>query len=118
MPIETNAPEGVPQNVAVAHFSEAAPETVELKIKAVKGPGVKAYGFAYDRVPVPMTNGQGKFWAVREQLKLLEWVMVGDPGGTMKVTVTQGTIVVDQRDASTIPPGFSKGYDAFEIQVA
>lgn len=116
--IKTNAPAGAPENVALAFFSDEAAETVELVIKVSDFDRVKAYGFAYDRTPVPMRRGRGKFFAVAGTKKLLEWVMVGESGGGMKVIVTQGTETVAERQKSTIPNGYSKGYDAFEIEVA
>jgi len=92
--------------------------SIELKIAVSDKSGVKAYGFAFDGAPVPMTNGQGKFFAPSGVEKLLEWVMIGDPNGTMKVIVTQNGTTVDERDKSTIPDGKTKGYDAFEIEVS
>lgn len=116
--MKTNAPKGAPKNVALAHFSEAAPETVELTIKVSDRDRIKGYGFAYDRSPVPINGGRGKFFAVLgAKNKLLEWVMIGDPGGSMKVTVTRGAVTVDERKKSTIPNGYNKGYDAFNIEV-
>ena len=89
--------------------------SVELLITVSDKSDIRAYGFAYDGVPVSMSGGKGKFHAETGVMKLLEWVMVGEPGGTMKVVVTNGDTVVASRDKSTITPPYAKGYDAFEI---
>ena len=94
---------------------------VEMQAKVSDKAGIDAYGFAYGGVAVPMKNGSGKFFAsATDESNLLEWVMIGDPGGTMKVVVTRisdgGTVA--ERDTSTIPPPKTKGYDALQIIVA
>lgn len=92
--------------------------SIELRVKVSDKDGIRAYGFAFDGVAVPMSRGEGRFFAPAGQKKLLEWVMVGNPGGSMKVTVTRDGNVVAQRDKSTIPPPLGKGYDALEIEVS
>ena len=94
---------------------------VEMQVKVSDKAGIQAYGFAYSGVAVPMKSGSGKFFAsATDQNNLLEWVMIGDPGGTMKVVVTRvgdgGPVA--ERDTSTIPPPKTKGYDALQIVVA
>ena len=92
--------------------------SVELKVKVSDRAGVRSYGFAFDGAPVPMSNAQGTFLAPAGKKKLLEWVMRGDPGGTMKVVVSRDGTTIEERAKSTIEPPFGEGYDAFEIEVA
>lgn len=105
----------VPADVKSALFGVAT--SVELVVK-VSDSSVKAYSFAFDGVPVPMRGGRGAFFAQPDEKKLLKWVMLGDPGATMKVTVTRDGKTVKERAKSTITPPLGKGFDALEIEVA
>ena len=96
----------------------AADNEVELQIKVSEKSGVKAYGFAYDGKAVIMNRGTGKFKAIKNQTKLLEWGMLGDPGGTMKVEVLRDKTAICTRAKSKIVPPFEQGLDAFEIKVS
>jgi hypothetical protein len=107
----------IPEHVFLAHFAELD-SAVQLDVAVADRAGVKAYGFAFDGAPVPMSQGKGKFSAQSGQKKFLEWVMIGDPGGTMKVTVSRDGQAVKEREKSTIPDSGSKGYDAFEIEMS
>lgn len=109
-------PRSTPARIRGAIFETAG--SIELKVKVSERTGVKAYGFAFAGAPVPMSQGQGKFFTTPSGEKLLEWVMVGDPGGTMKVTVTRDGTKVKEREKSTIPPPGTEGYDAFKIRVS
>lgn len=111
--VGNQAPAAAPANVALTAFGDG--ETVELRVKVSDKVGVRAYGFAFDGVPVVMQSGRGRFFAPKREAKLLEWVMIGDPGGAMRVSVTRDGTAVQEREASTIAPPFAKGYDAFEI---
>lgn len=93
-------------------------DKVELVVKVSEKNGVKGYGFAYDGQAVPMSQGKGKFRAPKNQTKRLEWVMIGNPGGTMKVEVLRGTTVIQSRAASQIVPPLGEGLDAFNITVS
>jgi hypothetical protein len=106
------APHGAPVHIAAAAFGVGA--TVELRVKVSAKAGVRAYGFAFGGAPVVMSNGQGRFFAPQGQAKRLEWVMVGEPGGTMQVTVTQDGAPLEDRQSKIAPP-YGKGYDAFDI---
>ena len=79
--------------------------------------GIADYGFAFDGQPVATSGGKGIFKAVPDRKKLLEWVMIGDPGATMKVEILRNGAAIYTRDASTIPPPLGKAYDAFMIDV-
>ncbi len=79
---------------------------------------IAAYGFAFDGKPVAMSGGKGVFKAFPDRKKLLEWVMLGEAGGTMKVEVLRDGVAIYTRDASTIPPPLAKGYDAFLVEVS
>lgn len=106
----------LPPQVKAAHFNVDA--GIELKIKVSERNGVQRYGFAYDGVAVPMRNGAGTFFATKDKEALLEWVMEGLPGGTMKVSVTRNGTAVKERDKSTIPAPYARGYDAFKLKVS
>lgn len=108
-------PQRIPAHVESLIFGLVA--GIELRVKVSEKDGIRQYGFSIDGAPVPMTGGQGKIHAPPGVKKLLEWVMVGNPGGSMKVTVTRDGTTVKERK-STIPPPFGKGYDAFEIEVS
>ena len=105
----------IPDHVAAALIG--ADNSIELLVGVTDRDGVNAYGFAWGGAPVPMKGGKGKFFASPGVTKLLEWVMVGDPGGTMHVTVTRDGATVEEREKSTISPPGTKDYDAFEIKV-
>ena len=107
----------IPEKFLLVHLSDADPATLELRVEVSDRDRVNAYGFAFDGVPVPMSQGRGKFFAPLGQTRSLEWVMVGDPGGSMHVKVTRAGVVVKERVKSTIPDGSAKGYDAFDITV-
>lgn len=102
----------------VARALAGTASTIELLVEVSDKNGIKGYGFAFVGVPVPMKSGKGVFHAPAGKKKLLEWVMVGEPNGYMKVTVTRGGAVVKERAKSTIPAPEREGYDAFEIEVA
>lgn len=95
-----------------------AADGVELQVAVSELSGVRAYGFAYNGVAVPLHNGKGAFFARPNVEKLLEWVMVGDPGGTMKVVVSRGGQPIRTREKSTIAPPLGEGYDFFRLTVA
>jgi hypothetical protein len=101
----------------IANVLLGAASAVELAIKVSDRTGVKKYGFAYDGAPVAMSGGTGKFFVTPHDKKLLEWVMVGDPDGFMKVTVSRNGETIAERAKSTIPKPEIKGYDALEIEV-
>lgn len=109
-------PASAPQRVRQVHFGAGV--QVALSIAVSNLDGVKVYSFAYDGVPVPLSGGKGSFYAIEGQKKLLEWIMSGEGGGTMKVVVTNGAAVIAQRDKSTITLPGPNGYDAFEILVS
>ena len=102
---------------ATAMMAEAAAATVDLEIKVSARDGINGYGFAYDGVPVPMSAGKGKFPAVKGKPGRLEWLMRGNPGGTMKVEVLRDGTAIHTREKSTIVPPFGTGLDAFEINI-
>jgi hypothetical protein len=92
---------------------------VELEVRvSVTDASIRSYGFAYGGTPVGMSGGRGAFKAVKNKKQLLEWVMVGDPGGKMKVEVLRDGEVIKTRESSEIVPPEIQGYDAFEILVA
>jgi metacaspase-1 len=91
---------------------------VELEIRVSGKDGIRLYGFAYAGSPVGMSGDRGIFRAVRNERRLLEWVMVGDPGGKMKVEVLRDGTPIETRESSEIVPPEIEGYDAFEIDVA
>jgi hypothetical protein len=111
-------PRKPPKRVLLAMFSEHDDDGVEMQIEVSDRNGVNAYGFAYAGAPVPMSGGKGVFFASPTVEKLLEWVMVGNPGGYMKVVVKRGQTIVRQRDKSTIAPPYGEGYDAFKLKGA
>ena len=108
-------PKAAPDRVARTLFPDG--NRLELVVKVTGKSGIEAYGFAFAGAPVVMSGGEGAFFATRGDKRLLEWVMVGQPGGHMKVTVENGEQTVAERDESTIPAGFGKGYDALDILV-
>jgi hypothetical protein len=111
-----NAPKNAPKYVRETLGLTSG--QVELQIKVTEINGVSGFGFAFGKSPVPMDNYKGQFHATPEKQGLLQWVMVGDPGGTMHVTVTDSSgKVVAERKASTISPPDSKAYDALGILV-
>lgn len=105
----------IPMRIASVLLGAAS--AVELTIKVSDRTGVKKYGFAYGGAPVAMSGGTGKFFATSHDKQLLEWVMVGDPDGFMKVTVSRIGETIAERAKSTIPKPETKGYDALEIEV-
>jgi hypothetical protein len=90
---------------------------VELKVRVSGEDGIRSYGFAYEGVPIGMSHDQGTFRATQNRKGLLEWIMVGDPGGKMKVEVLRDGTAVKTRESSEIVPPEIEGYDAFEILV-
>lgn len=92
-------------------------DQVELSIRVSNRTSVTGYGFAYAGKPVVMQGGEGHFTAVRGKSRLLEWGMVGEPGGWMTVEVLRGDAVFKKRDKSEIVPPYTKGYDAFAVVV-
>ncbi|WP_430424663.1 hypothetical protein [Phenylobacterium sp.] len=107
-----------PKRVLLVMFSEHDDDGVELSIEVSDLHGVDSYSFSFDGVPVPMSGGRGIFFASPTVEKLLEWVMLGNPGGYMKVVVKRGETVLRQRDTSTIAPPYGEGYDAFKLKGA
>ncbi|MFL6726346.1 MAG: hypothetical protein ACJ8FS_07525 [Sphingomicrobium sp.] len=104
-----------------AHFQQllfGSPSSIELLVTVSDISDIKQYGFAYDGASVPMSRGKGTFYAQPSVTKLLEWGMRGEPGGTMKVVVTNGDTTVAKRDKSMIVPPEDSGYDAFQITVS
>ena len=114
MSSNTSRPESQP--APPPHVQHLMFGSVELLVTVSEKNDIKGYGFAYDGVAVPMSGGKGTFHA-QPGTKLLEWVMIGESNGTMKVVVTNGETVVASRDKSTIVPPETKGYDALEIEV-
>ena len=106
--------ENLPARIVDALIGDSS--SIELRVKVERNT-VKAYGFSYDGWPVALRNNIGTFPVIPGEEKLLEWVMVGDGGATMKVTVTRNGKLVKERAESKIPLGYSKGYDAFQIKV-
>lgn len=96
-------------------FLFGADDHVELVVTVSDRTDVKGYGFAFDGIPVLMSRGKGKFNAQRGETNRLEWVMLGEPNGSMKVTVTQDGETLEERAQSTIPNNVIKGFDALEI---
>lgn len=98
-------------------FGAAA--TTELLITVSEEVDIKMYGFSYAGAPVPWGNGdEGKFHVNPGDRKLLEWAMVGEELGHMKVTVTRDGNQVAQRPKSQIPEGETSAYDAMYIKVS
>ena len=91
---------------------------IELHFKVSEKDGIQSYGFSYGGVPVPKSNDEGVFFAQAGISKKLEWGMVGNPGGSMKVTVTRDGTKIKEREKSTIPPPLGVGYDYFTITVS
>ena len=89
-----------------------------LKIQVSDPTDISGYGFAYAGVAVKMSLGQGHFNAKKGVQGRLEWVMVGNPGGHMKVTVTRDGKAIRERPASTIPAPKKKAWDRFDLQVS
>lgn len=89
-----------------------------LKIKVTDPTGISQYGFAYAGVDVKMSLGEGQFNAKSGVEGRLEWIMIGDPGGHMKVTVTRDGKAIRERLASTIPAPRKKGWDRFDLTVS
>lgn len=102
-----------PREVRVAPDTEVA-----LLVTVSERNGIDAYNFAYAGVPVPMSSGRGTFYATKGRQGRLEWAMIGEGGGTMKVVVTRDGELVKQRDKSTIPNPGPGGFDAFQILVS
>lgn len=96
---------------------QADSKEVELVVRVSNrdGNGVSGYGFAYAGKPVIMRQGKGEFTAIKGKSRLLEWGMIGEPGGWMTVEVLDGETVIKKREKSEIVPPFRKGYDAFAI---
>jgi hypothetical protein len=90
---------------------------IELEVRVSGEDGVRSYGFAYEGVPVGMSADRGRFRATKNRKGLLEWVMLGDPGGKMKVEVLREGTAIKTRESSEIVPPEIEGYDAFEILV-
>jgi len=109
-------PRKLPKRVAKVLFESA--EVVELHIKVSEKSNILTYGFTYGGVVVPIHNDEGKFFATPDTEQFLAWVMIGDPGGTMKVEVTRNERVLYNRPRSRIPPPLTKGYDRFRIKVS
>jgi hypothetical protein len=113
------APKRLPKRLMTT--LSGGPNTVELQVEVSDNNGVENYRFAFGGVPVPVPVpvGIGKFHAgLGDTSKRLEWFMWGEPGGTMKVTVTRGDDVIRQRDASQIVPPETRGYDYFNVAVS
>ena len=110
------APGRIPLRVARTRFTAAG--GTELTVTVSDRPGVAAYSFAFGGAPVPISHDTGTFKAIPGSKALLEWVMIGSPGGTMKVDVTRedGTVVAT-RERSLIVPPYGEGYDALEIRL-
>ncbi len=96
---------------------EAQDETITLTVSVSdRSGGMKMYGFAFQSVPVAMSNHKGNFSVVPGEKGLLKWVMIGDPGSTMKVTVKRGDDVIAERNESKIEPPLGKAFDALLIR--
>ena len=111
---------GLPAQSSTLHtlaMVEATAASVELEIKVSNRQGINGYGFAFDGVPVPMSDGKGEFRAVKGEARRLEWVMRGNPGSTMKVEVLRDGAALYTREKSTIVPPFGTGLDAFQILI-
>ena len=91
---------------------------IALEVRVSAPEGIQAYGFAYGGKPVIMHGGEGQFVAVSGKSRLLEWGMVGEPGGHMTVEVLRDGAVIKKREKSEIVPPMTKGYDAFAIVLA
>lgn len=114
-----NAPRGgaqIPPHM-LELFPAAADPALTRVVKVTNRKKVKQYGFAFDRVQVPIkTGGVGTFQAVAGETKLLEWIMIGDPGGSMTVALydVNGN-ELDRHEPSSMPDDDTRGYDAFEV---
>lgn len=108
-------PAKAPKRLRDLYFEATGVRQLQVKISGKSG--VEAFGFSYAGTPVLMSQNQGVFNAKIGRKALLEWVMVGQPGGSMKVTVSDGSIVVAERVKSEILPPYAEGYDALEILV-
>jgi hypothetical protein len=88
---------------------------IEMKIEVSDLNGVKGYGFAFDGKPIVMSRRKGTFSTPQGEEKILEWIMKGNPSGTMKVVVSRADVAKYTRNTSTIAPPFGEGFDAFKI---
>ena len=91
---------------------------IKLSIRATDKKGIRTSGFAYNGITVRMSGGKGSFEAEPNVTRLLEWAMVGDPGGSMKVEVLREGAAIYTREKSEIVQPYSKAVDAFEIKVS
>lgn len=92
--------------------------TVRLTVKVSGHDRVNVIAFAYHGMPVPLVGDRGEFNADRGvENRFLEWTMIGQPGGTVKVVVSDGFSDLYTRDKSKIVPPYNEGWDAFRIVV-
>lgn len=110
---QASAPSKAPKRLQELYFSVSGTRQFQIEV-SVKN-GVDMFGFSFAGTPVLMSHNRGWFNGQIGRKGLLEWVMVGQPGGSMKVTVSDGGKVVAERTASTILPPHAEGYDALEI---
>ncbi len=91
--------------------------TVPLLVRVSKQNGISGYQFFFLDAPVPMAMNQGVIHAPEGPANRLSWIMIGEPGGWMKVEVLHDDDVVMARNHSAIPNSASGGDDSLPIQV-
>lgn len=89
--------------------------TVTLKVEVSDLNNVFGYAFSFLGKPVGMTNGEGEIEWDDSHPEWLQWHMVGDPGGWMKVEVFKGKKVISKREQSKLPNSRGLGFDEIPI---
>lgn len=95
----------------------ATESTIALVVTVSDEVDITSYGFSFAGAPVPWGDDSGNIYATPGVKQLLEWGMIGESDGSMKVTVTRDGVQVAQRPKSAIPTGETGGYDAMYILV-
>jgi hypothetical protein len=96
-------------------LAASADAIIEMQIEVSEKNGIRGYGFSFDGDAVVMSDGKGEFSIPKNQTKFLKWVMIGDPGSTMKVVVSRDGTAKYTREKSPIIAPFSEGRDEFRI---
>ena len=92
--------------------------SVELTITITAKTDIEYYTFAFNgrRIAMDHTTDTGTFDVDTPVNDYLEWWMVGEPGGSMKVEVSRGEEVIATRDYSDIPGSKAGGFDRLRIK--
>src|SRR5688572_23285888 len=97
---------------------EANMPNITLDVAVSARSNVSAYQMVYGGAVVPMNHNLGQIIHPQGETHHLEWSMIGEPGGSMKVEVKDpGGTVVAVRNASKIPNSTPAGYDRLKIDI-